>query len=339
MGRRRKIWIAVAGIAALAAGALWLQGSTAPAPVPVSVGTGLPGGVYDAVGRSLAELADGDVLTITAVPTAASVENLSRVRSGDLDAGFALADVAALAMSKPDPSEAANGSSGVQELRAVARLYDNSVHLVVRAASPYDGLEELAGARVSLGAENSGTEVIAERLLEVAGISATVEGNPAGAEGNPEGVAAALRLGLGASVAALERDEIDAFFWSGGLPTDAITSLASRVPIRLLDVSAAVSDLTASYGAFYAEAPILADTYPGVAPVRTVSVPSLLVVGSEMPDDVAAALTRAVLDSREELARLHPATYQLSPRTAVATSPVPLHPGAARYYREAKPFA
>lgn len=332
MGRRGKIWIATAGIAALAAGAFWWRGGAAPPPVLVSVGTGLPGGVYDAVGRSLAELTVDAPVRVRAVATAASVENVARVRAGELDAGFALADVAALSVQDSSPAAPTAGSEGVQDLQAVARLYDNHVHLVVRAGSPYASIGDLAGARVSLGAESSGTEVIAERLLEITGIAV-------GADAGARGLGETARLGLGDSVAALERGEIDAFFWSGGLPTDAITGLAGRMPIRLLDVSAALPELTARYGPFYAEAPILADTYAGVDPVRTVSVPSLLVVGSEMPDDVAAALARAVLDSREELARLHPATYQLSPRTAVATSPVPLHPGAARYYRDAKPFS
>ncbi|MBL3683783.1 TAXI family TRAP transporter solute-binding subunit [Leucobacter aridicollis] len=190
MGRRGKIWIAAAGIAALAAGALWWRGGAGPPPVLVSVGTGLPGGVYDAVGRSLAELTVDGPVRVRAVATAASVENVARVRAGELDAGFALADVAALSVQDTSPAAPTAGSEGVQDLQAVARLYDNHVHLVVRAGSPYASIGDLAGARVSLGAESSGTEVIAERLLEIAGIAV-------GADAGAHGLGETARLGLG----------------------------------------------------------------------------------------------------------------------------------------------
>lgn len=317
--RRPRLW-ATALVAVLLLGiTTWAAlHRPAPDPVPLTLGTGLPGGVYHAFGEELERVTREAETPLTARETPASVANLQLVASGEIDAGFTLEDVAALAVRGEPPFEEPLPVS------AVARLYDNHTHVVVRASAPFRELGDLAGARVSVGADGSGTEMIGERLLEQAGLLHAAE---------PVEV---VRLGLAESGQALLDGQIDAFVWSGGLPTQAVTDLAGREPIRLLDLAEWVAPLTAAHGLHYTELSVPAGTYPGVPGIRTVGVPSLLVVRADLPDAVAESLTRSLFSARADLVARLPVALQLNERSAISTLPVPLHPGAARYYEEIK---
>lgn len=298
------------------------------APLRLSIGTGGAGGVYHVYGSGLAEVTGPRQDTeITALTTAASVENNLLVADGSMDAAFTLADVAALAVSGEEPFDRP------LPISAIARLYDNHTHLVVRADSPYEEVSDLAGGTVSVGAMGSGTEMMADRLLELAGLEEVPEG--AAPEANPAGVVR-LQLSIGNSALALENERIDAFFWSGGLPTQAVGDLAERVPIRLLDLTDHVPKLVEEYGEYFSELPVPAGTYEGVPAVRTIGVPSLLVVNTRMPEDRAEEFTRLLFESQADLVEIHPVALHLHPRSAIATLPVPLHPGAASYYQSVK---
>ncbi|WP_017616052.1 TAXI family TRAP transporter solute-binding subunit [Nocardiopsis salina] len=272
----------------------------------VSVGTGGAGGVYQVYGDGLAEVtADFPNTEISTQVTGASVENLELVARGELDAAFTLADVAALSVEGEAPFD---------------EPLDNHTHVVVRDGSPYEEVADLEETPVSVGAPGSGTEMMAERLL-----------HSAGAEGVDR-----RRLPIEDSAEALAEGRIEAFVWSGGLPTRAVADLAEETPIRLLDLAQHVPDLVAEHGEYFSELAVPAHTYPGVPAVRTIGVPSLLVVGAHMPDDDARDLTRVLFESRSELTGIHPVALHLDTRSAIATLPVPLHPGATRYYRSVK---
>ncbi|MFI6574671.1 TAXI family TRAP transporter solute-binding subunit [Nocardiopsis sp. NPDC050513] len=318
-----------AAVTGVLVGAL-LTSSLPPHEIPLrlSVGTGGEGGVYFDYGSGLASavLARPDDTEIVAIPTAASVENNRLVAAGAVDAAFSLADVAALAVAGEPPFDAP------MPVAAIARLYDNHTHLVVRADAPHTEIADLEGATVSMGASGSGTEMMAERLLALAGLDEiTEEERAAGAAG-----VVPTRLPIGESARALEEGRVDAFFWSGGLPTRAVAELAARTPIRLIDLAEFVPALVEEYGEFFTEMPVPAGTYEDVPAVRTIGVPSLLVVNERMPDEVAGELTRLLFDSRSDLVGVHPVALHLNPRSAIATLPVPLHPGAAAYYRSMK---
>jgi len=309
--------LAVAALAA-AGGVSWWWGEPDPEPTRLAIGTGPAGGVYEAVGQGLREVSAGTSTPVRAVTTAASVANLRGIASGELDGGFTLADVAGLAFAGEAPFDEP------LPVRAVARLYDNHTHLVVRADAPYEQVEDLAGQRVSVGARDSGTEMVALRMLDAAGLR----------DGGRD-PAVVVRLDLEESAEALLAGEVEAFFWSGGIPTDAVTRLAAGARVRLIDLTALLPALSAQ-GDSLVELPVPAGTYPGVPGVRTIGVPSLLVVRADLPDPVVRDLTATLMTSQQELARSHPVGLQLSPRSAVATLPVPLHPGALAYYREVK---
>ncbi|MEW2636455.1 TAXI family TRAP transporter solute-binding subunit [Streptomyces sp. NPDC048389] len=286
----------------------------------IKVAAGNPGGVYADYGAGYADLVESRLPGVSAqvLHTGGSVENLRRVAADQAQAGFTLADSAADAVAGSAPF------SRKLPVVALASLYDNYVQLVVRADSPVRSVKDLRGLRISVGAEGSGTVLIAERILRVAGLS-------------PDGDLASLRLDVRESATALAAGRIDAFFWSGGLPTGAITELRRSTMIRLVDLGDVVGELTRSYGELYTVTTVPAVVYGAQSAVTTVSVPNFLVVRRDMPDSEAYWLTRLLFEGQSRLIRAHPEARRLDRRTAIATHPLELHPGAARWYRESHP--
>ncbi|MEV4280396.1 TAXI family TRAP transporter solute-binding subunit [Actinoplanes xinjiangensis] len=277
----------------------------------VRIATGSPTAVYYAIGTAFSGIIDRELpgTDASVLATAASAENLDLVTRGQAEVGFAQSDVLV------------TGGEPAPGLVALARVYDDLLHLVVRADSPITGLTDLKGRRVSVGARGSGTTVTVGRLLSVAGMAGAVQRRD---------------LGLDDSILALERGEIDAFFFSGGLPVTGIERLGAAVGIRIVDLSEWAGELRAAYSDVYVVRDVPASAY-SLPPVATIAVPNLLVVAATMPEDLAYDLTRLLMERRGELAAAHPAAERLEMRAAISTLPVPLHPGAARYYKSVKP--
>jgi TRAP transporter TAXI family solute receptor len=148
------------------------------------------------------------------------------------------------------------------------------------------------------------------------------------------------RMSASASAAALLERQIDAFFFTGGLPTPAVKSLAGRTRIRLLAVEAEMDTLQDRYGDFYLSRSIPASTYSRLeAEVPTLGIANVLVARRDMPEQTAYALTELLFEAKPALASAHTEARRLDRRAALATYPVPLHPGAARYYKRAKSMA
>jgi TRAP transporter TAXI family solute receptor len=165
--------------------------------------------------------------------------------------------------------------------------------------------------------------VIARRLLDAAGMSVDSDIKPA-------------QLSLEESADALRQGTIDAFFWSGGLPTGGISDLAKTVHLRLVDLSGVLPGLRERYPVYgTASVPISTYGLPS-PPVTTLVVRNFLLVTAAMRDDVAEALVRGMFDAQPRLVSASPAASAIDPRSAIETVPVPLHPGAERYYRSNK---
>lgn len=279
------------------------------------IAAGSTGGIYFQYAQALAGVAEREMPGVDASVrvTSASIENLRLVADGKAEVGFSLADSAAQAVTGRSPF------ARRQPVRALARLYDNYVHLVVRANSAVESVGDLRGRTVSLGELGSGTELTASRLLAVAGVASDVD---------------PVRLELLDAAAALRDGEIDAFFWSGGLPTEPVSDLADGPGIRLLPLAGLAPAMRARFGDYYAEASVPASAYGLGSAVPTIAVPNYLVVHPAMRDDLAYRLTRTLFDRRPALARAHASGRLLNLRSAIATYPVRLHPGARRFYRE-----
>lgn len=288
-------------------------------PTRLTIATGNQGGVFarygEALGTTLGRRLAGVSTTIRL--TAASVENLHLVSDGTADIGFSLGDAA---------SAAVRGSGAFTEpldVVAVARTYDSFVHLVVQADSPVREVADVRGGRVGVGVPGSGTRLIALRVLERAGVpleSVEVAGDS-----------------LVASATALQAGRLDAFFFVSGLPNEAVRSLSEVTPIRLVDLGNLVGPMTRRFGPEYAAGPVPASTYGLPGAVDTVAVKNYVVVHRKMPRDLAYAVTRVMFEAQAEIERLAPGVRQPNLGAAIFTSPLDLHPGSLRYYRERNP--
>jgi TRAP transporter TAXI family solute receptor len=280
------------------------------------VAAGTRGGVYYQLAQPLAS-AWAEQLNIEQPEvkmTRGSPDNLAQLKDGKADVAFSAADVAVNSAAQP---------AGRPKLVALARIYDDYLHVVVRKDSPITAVSMLRGRKVAIGSPESGVEVIAKQLLTVA----------LGAYD----AADARNLGLQDALDALGRNEIEAVFWSGGLPTGAISKQNATVPLRLLDIADVLPAMLHA-NEVYRTATIPASTYQLTdgKPVTTLVVPNFLVVSSAMPDDVAEALVRGLFKAQPELVKANPAALSIDIRPAIETAPLELHPGALRYYRGIK---
>lgn len=304
----------------LGAGALALGAAACgrdAAGVPVALASGTPAGVYHRLGRALVDVWRSDLGAVTALlDSQGSVDNVGMLAAGLADVAFCALDVAA--------DGAVDGARPDRPLQALARVHDDAIHVVVPVASDVRRLADLRGRRVSVGAPNSGVLVIAPRLLATVGLF-------------PETGLAAVQLGLGDSITALREGRIDAFFWSGGVPTAGVEDLARSVPLRLLDLTVEVDALRRAYPV-YDVTTVPARTYGIPEPVTTVAVRNVLLVTAAMAEGTARGLTRVLLDRVDALVAADPAGRSVDPRTAIGTQPLALHGGAAEAYRALKPW-
>src|SRR6188472_4655593 len=205
------------------------------AVVRLSIATGNTGGVYYPYGGALAKVI-GDSLRVqaTAEVTAATVDNLKLIQQRKVDVAFALADTLDSALRGNGPFQ----RTGAVRARALAVLYPNYTHVATITTTGIARLADLRGRVISTGSPGSGTEVIALRTLRAAGL-------------DPDRDVRRQALSVNASVDALKDGKIDAFFWSGGLPTASILDLSSSIGItaKLLPNDDVVAALQRDYGA------------------------------------------------------------------------------------------
>lgn len=277
----------------------------------VNIATGNSTGVYYVVGGGLAQLINKSTeLQASAAETGASVQNIQQLVAGDFDIAFSLADSA---------SDAVNGDGdfeGAEDVSTLGRIYDNYTHVIVSGDSGIDSVEDFKGKAISTGSPQSGTEVIAERLIETAGLQ--------------PGDVKQQRLDLTKTIDGMKDGSLDGFVWSGGLPTPGVTDLfTSKGGAKFIDITPLLPKMQ-EINTVYEEATIPADTYELDQDVPTISVPNLLMVRDDMPDNLACALTTLMLEEKDQLVQVHPAAAELSPELAGKSGPVPVHPGSER---------
>ncbi|GAB2615417.1 TAXI family TRAP transporter solute-binding subunit [Streptomyces capparidis] len=315
--------LAVAGLLA------WWLVPSGGSPYPrgeVSFSTGVDTGVYARYG----ELLEGDIeaelpgVRVRLVESQGSVENVARVAAGRTTFTVAAADAVA--------DYTGPGRDG---LRACARLYDDYLHLVVPATSSVRSARDLAGLRVGIGPPSSGVRLMTERVLRAAGL-------------DPERDIEARSDGIDTAPERLKDGALDAFFWSGGLPTAKLAGLTRELEVRLVPLGGLMEPLreqaarSGSSGiSHYRQATIPGDAYPDLVPrgeaVSTISVPNLLVTTERADAALMERITRTVIANRDEIGEKVHAAQLVDLRTAIYTDPLPLHAGAERYYRSVKP--
>ena len=285
----------------------------------LSIATGGTGGVYYPMGGGLAEIVNTHVegYAATAEVTGASVENMGLVATGDADLAIGLADTVYQAQTGTGRFE----GQRLETIRSLASLYANMIQIVTLADSGIASLDDLRGKRVSVGAPGSGTEVNAETVL--------------GANGITYDDIDAQRLNFNETADALANGDIDAGFWSVGAPTSSILNLATAHAIRIVALSDEEIAAARSANALFARTTLAGGLYEGVDDdVAVLGVPNVLVASSEMSEDLAYAVAKAMFENIADLQAVHPAAQQTTVAFTLEATPVPLHPGAIRYYEE-----
>jgi uncharacterized protein len=283
------------------------------------IATGNTTGVFYQFGGGYADIVSRHVpgYKATAEPTNAAVENIDRVIRGDCEIGLTFSDAAAAAVKGIDPF-----AGRAQPLQALARTYNNHTHLIARTGTGIKTVADLRGKRVSTGTHGSGTENVAHRLLLAAAL-------------DPDKDIVRASLSLPETVNRMRDGTLDALLWTGGLPTLGITELMSsmRGAVVFVPVVDLLDPLRTLYGSGYTLATIGKAVYDLPTDVPTIAVGCMIVVGPTMPEGLGYDLTRVLFEFQEDLARAHPEGGNFSRDGAHVTDPVPLHPGAARYYQ------
>ncbi|GAB4263004.1 MAG: TAXI family TRAP transporter solute-binding subunit [Pararhodobacter sp.] len=300
------------------AAAFAVVASPALAQMQLSIATGGTGGVYYPMGGGLAEIINNHIegYSATAEVTGASVENMGLVATGDADLAIGLADTVAQAYTGTGRFE----GQQLEMIRGIASLYANMVQIVTLEGSGITSLADLRGRRVSIGAPGSGTEVNAQQILEANGITYDdIEEQ---------------RLNFNETADALANGDIDAGFWSVGAPTSSILNLATTQSIVMIPLTDAEIEAAIAANPIFARTTLPAGIYDGVDATPVLGVPNVLVASSAMDDDLAYAITSAMFNNIAELQAVHPAANQTTVDFTLAATPIPLHPGAIRYFEE-----
>ncbi|MGG2398832.1 TAXI family TRAP transporter solute-binding subunit [Pseudomonas sp. SH1-B] len=303
-----------------AAAAITASTAVLAAPTFINVLTGGTSGVYYPIGVALSQLysngIEGSKTSVQA--TKASVENLNLLQAGRGELAFALGDSVADAW---NGVEDAGFKAPLKKIRAIAGTYPNYIQIVANAESGIKTLEDLKGKRISVGAPKSGTELNARAIFKAAGLTY-------------EDMGKVEFLPYAESVELIKNRQLDATLQSSGLGMAAIRDLASTMKISFVSIPA---DVTAKIdNAAYQAATIPAGTYDGQdADVPTVAITNILVSHEGVSDEVAYQMTKLMFDNLDRLGTAHSAAKDIKLETATKNLPIPLHPGAERFYKEA----
>jgi TRAP transporter TAXI family solute receptor len=330
----------VLGFGAAAASALLVPGCSrgrADEPAPseaAKLATGNVGGVYAQFGVALSSLvSEVTGMELKPIVSNGSVDNLQQLSTGKADLGFSTSDSALAAY-----EGTGQFGSGRLKIQALARLYDNYVHVVVPMASKVSRLEDMKPAKmggkklvVSMGPQNSGTKVVAELILKTAGIEVTPR-----------------YLSLEDAVAQLaakaqnpKSNGIDALIWSGGIPTTPIGDLQKTIGFRLVNIGETAQKIALRNFGGYVVSSIPPSQYGLASSVPTLAIPNYLLCKPNLSDSWAWWTVNTLFRRQADLIgspadpkNYHPEAGALDPRSAIATMPIPLHPAAETWFHD-----
>lgn len=305
--------LAAAGMALMASAPVMAQQQY------VNILTGGTSGVYYPIGVALSQVYSKAIpnAKVSVQATKASAENLNLLQAGRGELAFTLGDSLSDAWKGV---EDAGFKAPLKKLRGVAGIYPNYIQIVASADSGIKTLADLKGKRISVGAPKSGTELNARAIFKAAGMSY-------------KDFAKVEYLPFGESVELMKNRQLDATLQSAGLGVSSLRDLATSVKIVIVPIPA---DVVAKVGdPAYQSGTIPANTYEGqTAAVPTAYVQNFLVTREGVPADTVYRMTKAIFDNLDQLHAAHAAAKAISKENATKGMPVPLHPGAEKYYRE-----
>ncbi len=319
MGKRKLVTaillLLIGGTVVLIAG-----GQTeAKKPVRMSVATCGSSGVWYPIGGGIANLINQNVpgVIASAEATGCSLENARLLKSGEAESCLMMKGPLINAFKGINEFE----KDGAIPLYGITNIYASQLAIVTRGDTGINSVSDLRGKKVSVGPPGSGTEVDAKMVLEAAGITYND--------------LTAQFLGWADSADALADKNIDAFFLVGAHPLGAIVDVSSRTNIKMVPLSRQLLSQILEKRPDFGEGYIPAGSYKGVdAPVLTVETVNSLVVRKDLSDDLVYQITKVLREKRDALVQIHGYMKYVTDETMIKGIPVPLHPGAEKYYRE-----
>lgn len=309
----------------------WISGIAAAAMVVVAapalaqktqfinILTGGQSGVFYPLGVAMAQMYAEEIPNVraTAQVTKASAENMNLLQAGRGELAWSLADSVSDAW---EGNEEAGFKNKLDKLRGVTRTYNNYIQIVANADSGIKTLEDLKGKRISVGAARSGTELNARAIFKAAGM-------------DYKDFAKVEYLSFGESVELMKNRQIDATLQSAGLGVSSIRDLATAIDIEVIPIPAEIVEKVGSPA--YIPATIPANTYEGQdSEVPTAAIPIFLVTHEDVPEDLVYEMTKVFYDNLDSLQSTHSVIQTVSIENALEGMPVPVHPGAERYFKE-----
>jgi len=284
------------------------------------IGTGGTGGTYYPIGGLIGNAISTDKINVSAVATNGSVANVNGIVGGSMESGFSQADVNYWAYSGTGIYD---GKPKVEELRAIANLYPETLHIITRKGLGAKSLADLKGKRISIDEPGSGTLVNARAILAAYGLSEK--------DIKPE------YLKQTQSAEKLKDGSLDGYLQTTGYPQGTLTELAATNGFELLPISGAAAEKLLAQYKFFAKDEIPTDVYKGVAGVQTLSVGAQWVTSSKIDAGLVYEITRALWSdkARAALDVGHAKGKVIRKETALTGIGIPLHPGAEKFYKEA----
>ncbi|MCC5779806.1 TAXI family TRAP transporter solute-binding subunit [Nitratireductor sp. B36] len=306
----------------LAAGVVALSLGLAPASAMaqdfINVLTGGTSGVYYPLGSQLSKIYGENIdgVRTQVQSTKASVENLNLLQQGRGEIAFALGDSVKSAW---EGDAEAGFDQKLDKLRAIAAIYPNYIQIVASQESGIKEFADLKGKGLSVGAPKSGTELNAQRIFGAMDMSYDDLGKTE-------------YLPFGESVELIKNRQLDATLQSAGLGVASIKDLALSLPVTIVSVPNSVAE---TLGAPFIAATIPAGTYEGQSEdVPTLAITNILVTHSDVSDEVAYEMTKQLFENLDDMVAAHAAAKAISAENGPKGLPLPLHPGAERYYKE-----
>ncbi|WP_319372321.1 TAXI family TRAP transporter solute-binding subunit [uncultured Ilyobacter sp.] len=287
----------------------------------VTIATGGSSGAYFALGGAISNQLNQKIegVNSSVQSTGASAVNATLLGTEKVELAFAMNDVVSYAYTG---TEVFKEKGKVENLRGVAALYPNFVQLITVEKTGIKEVSDLKGKRVGVGAPGSGTEVNARQILKAYGITY-------------DDIKADY-LSYAEAIEQMKNGAVDAAFLTSGLPNSTIMDLATTQDVKIIPIRKDAVEKLAEEYPFYASEVIPAGTYDNKEDVETAAVQTLLVTRADLSDDLVYNITKTIFENLDALKETHSAANSIKLESVRKGMPIPLHPGAEKYFNEHK---